>query len=146
MDQSLHQICPEGIAPSHQLAPQSLSQQQNPLRQFKAPNDVDGALRLTPLTSVIPASGGKSSRVEQEVNFLVALNVLSSPKFACVYSSKLTVNPDQENRTQEYFKMLNVYPRSPTEEAFQREEFRNTVSLLNQVDDRHLYFPGLNDT
>ena len=50
------------------------------------------------------------------------------------------MHPEQERRTQEYFNLMNRGAQTQAEEAFQREEFRNTLNLLNQVDDRHLYF------
>jgi hypothetical protein len=49
------------------------------------------------------------------------------------------MNPDQQQRTQGYFDVLNRNPQNNAEAAFQKEEFRNVVSLLKQVDDRHLY-------
>jgi len=55
------------------------------------------------------------------------------------------MNPDQQQRTQGYFDVLNRNPQNDAEAAFQKEEFRNVVSLLEQVDDRHLYlFLGKN--
>jgi hypothetical protein len=66
------------------------------------------------------------------------LNALPSLHFACLYDTKLTVNPDEERRTQEYFDVLNRSAQNKMESAFQREEFRNTVNLLNQFDDRNL--------
>lgn len=48
------------------------------------------------------------------------------------------MNPDQQQRAQGYFDVLNRNPQSRIEATFQQEEFQNVVSLLNQVDDRHL--------
>jgi hypothetical protein len=61
MDQTpLHQMPLEGSGPSsHSLASQSFTGAQNgDMQQRTAPEDVDSALRYTPLTSVVPVSGG----------------------------------------------------------------------------------------
>jgi hypothetical protein len=73
-----------------------------------------------------------------EIDLFLVLNALPSLHFTCLYDTKLTLNPDEERRTQEYFDILNRNAQNQMESAFQREEFRNTVSLLSQVDDRHL--------
>lgn len=44
----------------HSLSSSQSTPQQGQTRQLLPPEDVDGALRLTPLASVVPASGGKS--------------------------------------------------------------------------------------
>ena len=66
------------------------------------------------------------------------LNALPSLQFTCLYPTKLILNPDEERRAHEYFDMLGRTPQNQAEEIFQREEFRQTVNLLNQVDDRHM--------
>lgn len=71
-------------------------------------------------------------------DLLLVLNALPPLHFACLYDTKLTFNPDEERRTQEYFDVLNRNGQNQMESAFQREEFRNTVNLLNQFDDRNL--------
>lgn len=48
------------------------------------------------------------------------------------------MNPDQQQRAEGYFDVLNRNPQNSVEATFQKEEFKNVVSLLNQVDDRHL--------
>jgi len=48
------------------------------------------------------------------------------------------MNPDQRQSAQGYFDVLNRNPQNGAEAAFQKDEFRNVVSLLKQVDDRNL--------
>jgi hypothetical protein len=69
---------------------------------------------------------------------LSVLNALPSLHFACLYPTKLNVNPEEERQTQDYFAMLNRNPQNQVEEAFQQKEFQDTVSRLKQVDDRQL--------
>jgi hypothetical protein len=76
--------------------------------------------------------------MKSKANFFSVLTALPSLHFACLYDTKLTVNPDEERQTQEYFHLLNRSARDQIESAFQREEFQNTVTLLNQVNDRDL--------
>jgi hypothetical protein len=66
--------------------------------------------------------------------------VLPSPHVAYTYPTPLLTNSDQ---TQVYFDLMNRGSKSQAEQIFQREEFRNAVQLLNQVDDRHLYCCGM---
>ena len=56
MDQNFPQRPPEGSVPS--AAVHSFPSQQNGMRPI--PEDLDSALRFTPLASVVPASGGIS--------------------------------------------------------------------------------------
>lgn len=74
-----------------------------------------------------------------DVDAILVLNALPSLHFSCLYPTKLTLNPDEEGRTREYFDMMNRNPRNKAEETFQQEQFRQTVKLLNQVDDRNMY-------
>jgi hypothetical protein len=46
----------------HSIASSQSISQQGQTRQLLPPEDVDGALRISPLASVVPASGGKSHR------------------------------------------------------------------------------------
>lgn len=111
------------------------------LRQ-PVPEDVDGALQFTPLTSCVPASGGKFPHVpiHKTANMNAVLNVLPPPHFACLDSANnLTLSSEQERQLNDYFSVLNRGPQNAAEDAFQREQFKQTIDLLNQVDDRHLY-------
>jgi hypothetical protein len=60
MDQKPRGMPYEGLmsSSSHSLVAQSLSNNQQPQRQTMAVEDADSALRFTPLTSVVPVSGG----------------------------------------------------------------------------------------
>ena len=62
MNETAHQEPSEGSGPSSRpVAFQSLHNPQNGImHQRRGPEDVDSALRLTPLTSVVPVSGGKA--------------------------------------------------------------------------------------
>jgi len=51
---------------SHSLVAQSLSNNQQRQPQTTTPEDVDSALRFTPLTSVVPVSGGTSFDNEKQ--------------------------------------------------------------------------------
>jgi hypothetical protein len=62
--------------------------------------------------------------------------VLPSPHVTYTYPTPLLTNPDQ---TQAYFDLMNRGAQNQAEHVFQQEEFRNTLHLLNQVEDRHLY-------
>lgn len=105
-----------------------------------APEDVDGALRYSPLTSVVPVSGGKISFFQEKFLIqLLVLNTLPLPHFTHYFPTRLEVNPEQQQRTQEYFNLMNRDANTPAETNFQRDEFRNTVHLINQIDDRQLY-------
>jgi hypothetical protein len=77
--------------------------------------------------------------VDVNVDVAIVLNALPSLQFSCFYPTTLTVNPDEERRTREYFDILNRNPQNQSEEMFQQEEFRQTVQLINQVDDRNMY-------
>jgi hypothetical protein len=61
MDQKSYGMQLEGSmsSSSHSLVAQSLSNNQQQ-HQTMIPEDVDSALRFTPLTSVVPVSGGTS--------------------------------------------------------------------------------------
>lgn len=69
MDQKPHGMPLEGLMSfsSRSLGTQSLSNNQQLPHQTTTPEDVDSALRFTPLTSVVPVSGGTSLDNEQQV-------------------------------------------------------------------------------
>lgn len=46
----------------HSIASSQSVPQLGQTRQILPPEDVDGALRISPLASVVPATGGKSHR------------------------------------------------------------------------------------
>jgi hypothetical protein len=68
MDQKPHGIPLEGSMSfsSRSLVAPSLSNNQQLQRQTSTPEDVDSALRFTPLTSVVPVSGGTSLDNEKQ--------------------------------------------------------------------------------
>lgn len=151
MDQDSRRRPSEGTFSStyafaHQNSPRNLSSLQpssNGVMEIVTPEDVDSALRYTPLSSVVPISGGICPFLQKWRQLLLiyvwtVLKVLPSPQVAWFYPSTLVPNPDQETRTQGYFDLMNRTPQNHVQEAFQREEFRNMINLLNQVDTRHM--------
>jgi len=60
MDPEFAQQNHSGAFPSSGSAPPSLPERSFGVPYTHAPEEVDGALRYTPLTSVVPVSGGMS--------------------------------------------------------------------------------------
>ena len=96
MDQDLHTMHFSGQQPASSLAPSALhsqafpAQQQLPNqtanggRQFDVPEDVESALRYTPLTSAVPATGGilpHFRRDDANLQFLTSYLLLNSHRF-----------------------------------------------------------------
>lgn len=69
---------------------------------------------------------------------MLVLNALPAFHFACLRPSSLSISDDEARRTDEYFSFLDRTPQNTQEDVFQREVFTNTLSMLNQIDDRQL--------
>src|SRR5437667_3939678 len=145
MDQNPRRMPSEGLTSSPSLSTQSLyNQRQNQEEQqpsgcqMRIPEDIDSALRFTPLTSIVPVSASKTLEFTINADRFPVLNVLPSLNFTCLYPTKLSLNPEEQRRTDEYFDVFNQNAQNPAEQSFQKGEFRNTVNLLNQIDDRTL--------
>lgn len=139
-----YQTMPSDAAPvsAHSLSPQSRAPAQNgrAATRIVAPEDVDGALRYSPLTSVVPVSGGKTSflLVKSLISLLV-LDTLPLPQFTPNFPTRLAPNQEQQQRTSEYLSLMNRRAQSSTELALQKDELENTLNLIGKVEDGYLY-------
>jgi hypothetical protein len=110
------------------------------------PTDINGALRYTPMTSVVPPTGGKNSFLKSGTLLMTTvLQVIPPPQFAYSFPTEFPLNPETEAQLQQYFDLMGRNAFTPQERDFQLEEMRNILNLVNQVDDRNmcaLHRPG----
>src|SRR5947207_11757302 len=129
-----YQTMPSDATPfsAHSLSPQSRAPAHNGggRTRIMAPEDVDGALRYSPLTSVVPVSGGKTLSASLPAKSLISLLVLDTlplPQFIPNFTTRLAPDQEQQQRTCEYLSLMNRRAQSSTELALQKEELENTL-------------------